>query len=244
MKSVEEKAAEAMDADAEVTVVNNVNQLITKERADIEVREGKFAPVNLTESTRIAKGLLESGCLPRQFDTLPKILMGQQFLRQLGLPDIAGFPMLCLVNGAYSLHTNGPKAVCQAFIEEDGEFWFDKDYKEVCFANKNLQSEIYGAYYRVIRKGVRGITERVFTVDDAKAAKLWGKVGPWQSYSKRMLQCRARAWALRDAFPDKLLGVAIAEDFGATIEAGRLIETESDQAPRLAEKFINQGEEK
>jgi hypothetical protein len=51
-----------------------------------------------------------------------------------------------------------------------------------------------------------------FTVADAKKASLWGKAGPWTQYSKRMLQLRARGFALRDAFPDVLKGLITAEE--------------------------------
>jgi hypothetical protein len=53
---------------------------------------------------------------------------------------------------------------------------------------------------------------RSFSVADAKKASLWGKAGPWSNYPKRMLQMRARSWALRDAFPDVLRGIGIKEE--------------------------------
>jgi hypothetical protein len=49
-------------------------------------------------------------------------------------------------------------------------------------------------------------------MEDAKRAGLAGKQGPWQQYPKRMLQMRARAFALRDVFPDVLRGVYVAEE--------------------------------
>jgi hypothetical protein len=51
-----------------------------------------------------------------------------------------------------------------------------------------------------------------FSVSDAKKAGLWGKSGPWTQYPKRMLQLRARGFALRDAFPDVLKGLVTAEE--------------------------------
>lgn len=53
---------------------------------------------------------------------------------------------------------------------------------------------------------------RTFTMDEAKKAGLLSKQGPWQAYPKRMLQMRARAFALRDVFPDILRGIGIAEE--------------------------------
>jgi hypothetical protein len=43
-------------------------------------------------------------------------------------------------------------------------------------------------------------------------AGLWGKPGPWQQYGPRMLQMRARGFAIRDVFPDALRGVITAEE--------------------------------
>ena len=53
---------------------------------------------------------------------------------------------------------------------------------------------------------------RSFSMDDAKAAGLLGKQGPWTQYPKRMRQMRARAFAVRDVFPDVLKGLPVAEE--------------------------------
>ena len=77
------------------------------------------------------------------------------------------------------------------------------------------------------RKGKRPVEQR-FSVDDAKKAGLWGKQGPWQNYPKRMLQMRARGFALRDAFPDALRGLVLAE------EAQDFVEKEINPLPESA----------
>jgi len=53
---------------------------------------------------------------------------------------------------------------------------------------------------------------KTFSVEDAKRAGLWQKPGPWTDYPKRMLAMRARAFALRDAFPDVLAGLYLREE--------------------------------
>ena len=62
------------------------------------------------------------------------------------------------------------------------------------------------------RRGYEKPTVVRFSVADAKKAQLWGKSGPWTQYSRRMLQMRARGFALRDAFPDVLRGLVTAEE--------------------------------
>ena len=66
-------------------------------------------------------------------------------------------------------------------------------------------------FCEVIRKG-EPPQRRTFSVADAKRAKLWGKTGPWSDYCDRMLQLRARGFALRDVFPDVLRGLVTAEE--------------------------------
>jgi len=63
----------------------------------------------------------------------------------------------------------------------------------------------------VYRKGEDPHT-REFSQLDAITARLWGKPGPWSSYPKRMLQMRARSWALRDKFSDNLSGIMAWEE--------------------------------
>ena len=58
----------------------------------------------------------------------------------------------------------------------------------------------------VIRNGEPPVV-REFGYVEAKQAGLWGKAGPWTQYPARMLQMRARGFALRDAFPDALRGL-------------------------------------
>lgn len=60
-----------------------------------------------------------------------------------------------------------------------------------------------------------------FSVEDAKLAGLWNKTGPWKQYPKRMLQMRARGFALRDGFADVLGGLYLREE----------IEDAADNAP-------------
>src|SRR5215467_1393977 len=51
-----------------------------------------------------------------------------------------------------------------------------------------------------------------FSQEDAQRAALWGKPGPWTQYPQRMLQMRARGFALRDQFADALKGLISREE--------------------------------
>src|SRR5690606_26021257 len=74
------------------------------------------------------------------------------------------------------------------------------------------------------------------SVADAKAADLWGKVGPWKEYPFRMLRFRARSFALRDTFGDALRGLLSAEEAQDIEErqvTGRVIDDEPANVAEL-----------
>ena len=51
-----------------------------------------------------------------------------------------------------------------------------------------------------------------FDLNKAKKAGLLGKAGVWTQYPERMMQLRARAFALRNRFPDALKGIKSREE--------------------------------
>src|SRR5690606_3367586 len=85
---------------------------------------------------------------------------------------------------------------------------------------------------------------------------LWGKSGPWQQYPKRMLQWRARGWAIRDAAPHALFGMTAEElrdieehrgpEHAKEInprEAGAAKPAQPLEPPQLVELYTADGEE-
>lgn len=55
-----------------------------------------------------------------------------------------------------------------------------------------------------------------FTIDDAKKAGLWDKVGPWTQYPGQMLVNRAVSMLLRRIIPEALSGMYLAEELENT----------------------------
>ena len=86
-------------------------------------------------------------------------------------------------------------------------------------------------------------------LDDAKRAGLLGKKGPWTEYPQRMLQMRARSWALRDGFADVLKGLSVreeAQDIPETIEPSGPVTVEEKTATlrdRLAAMKVTSADE-
>jgi hypothetical protein len=95
----------------------------------------------------------------------------------------------------------------------------------------------------VIKRRDRSAVVRTFSEADAKKAGLWGKSGPWAQYPARMLQMRARGWALRDAFPDALKGLGIREevqDYQVKVARGREVASSVVlPEPETADEFFD-----
>lgn len=156
-----------------------------------------LAPQNLEEAFKFAEILSKSKLVPKDFEgNQGNILVAIQWGAELGLQPMQAMQNIAVINGRPSLWGDSVIALvkasplCEYVVEEVKE---------------------NGATCRVKRRG-EPEQIRTFTVDDARSANLWGKQGPWSNYPKRMLQMRARSWALRDVFPDVLRGMPIAEE--------------------------------
>lgn len=166
--------------------------------AVVEAKQSfSLAPQNLEEAFKFAEILSKSKLVPKDFEgNQGNILVAIQWGAELGLQPMQAMQNIAVINGRPSLWGDSVIALVKAsplceYVVEDVT-----DTAATC---------------RVKR---RGEPEQVrhFTVDDAKKAGLYGKQGPWTQYPKRMMQMRARSWALRDVFPDVLRGMPVAEE--------------------------------
>lgn len=167
----------------------------------ITTRSG-FAPQTLTEAMEFSKLLAESSMVPRQYQGKPQdVLVCVQWGQELGLAPMQALQNIAVINGKPSVYGDAAMALVQhSPVCEDIEEYFEDEGTPnpvaVCVAK---------------RKGRKPVVAK-FTVEDAKRAGLWGKQGPWTQYPKRMMQMRARGFALRDAFPDVLKGLITIEE--------------------------------
>jgi len=162
-----------------------------------------FAPVTLDEAMRFSEMLAKSQMVPKAYQGRPEdVLVAVQWGKELGLAPLQALQNIACINGKPSVYGDAAMALVQASAVCDGvDEHFEGEegtgkYTAVCVAK---------------RKGRNPVIAR-FSVEDAKRAGLWGKSGPWQAYPKRMLQMRARGFALRDAYPDVLKGLITAEE--------------------------------
>lgn len=166
--------------------------------AVVEAKQSfSLAPQNLEEAFKFADILSKSKLVPKDFEgNQGNILVAIQWGAELGLQPMQAMQNIAVINGRPSLWGDSVIALVKA--------------SPLCeYVVEDVTDS--GATCRVKRRG-EPEQIRTFTVNDAKAANLWGKQGPWSNYPKRMLQMRARSWALRDVFPDVLRGMPVAEE--------------------------------
>ena len=156
----------------------------------------------ISEAMTFGKMLAESSFVPKDFRGKPEdCVLAVQHGAELGLGPMQSVQSIAVINGRPSIWGDAAialvkgSAVCEYISERiEGE---GDSMTAICEAKRRTDPTA---------------TVSTFSVADAKKAGLWGKAGPWQQYPKRMLQLRARGFALRDAFPDILRGLVTAEE--------------------------------
>lgn len=158
-----------------------------------------LVPQSLDEAFRVAQAIAASGLAPRGLDKPEQVMVAIMAGAELGLAPFQALQSFAIVNNRPTLWGDGLMAVARAQGIKARE-WIDGD------------GDTAVAHCEVTRPDTGETIARSFSVSDAKKAGLWNKQGPWQQYPKRMLQMRARAWALRDGCADMLRGFQVREE--------------------------------
>lgn len=156
-----------------------------------------LSPRNFEEAWRLANLMAESEMVPKDFKMKPgNCLIAVQWGAEIGLKAMQAVQNIAIINGRPSLWGDVMLALVRA--------------NPLCEYVVETPTAS-GCVCRVKRRG-EPEQSREFTVEDAREAGLLNKDGPWKQYRKRMLQMRARGWALRDVFTDVLRGLSMAEE--------------------------------
>ena len=227
-----ETAAGACPSDGSHKKTNSMKnetagQLVLPEKKAVEISLDQHGVQlrSFDEMARFCKAIINSGLAPKGFNSPEAVMVAVQHGLELGLAPMQALQSIAVVNGkpviygdtALALATSHP-----AFL----------DIEETVEGNVATC---------VVKRRDRSAVVRTFSEADAKKAGLWGKTGPWQQYPNRMLQMRARSWALRDAFPDALRGLGIREevqDYQIKTARGREVAS-SVVLPETADEFFD-----
>lgn len=160
-----------------------------------------IVPQSMEDAYRLATAICKAQMAPKGLDTPEKAMVAIMHGLEIGLTPMAALQRIAVVNGRPTIWGDGAvglvrgSGLCE-YINES--VTGDGDQRVALCAAK--------------RKGEAAEIRRTFSVVDAKRAGLWGKAGPWTQYPDRMLQMRARAFALRDLFADVLGGLYLREE--------------------------------
>lgn len=156
-----------------------------------------LSPQTFEQALTFSQYLADSDMVPKDFKGKPgNCLVAIQWGMEIGLKPLQAMQNIAVINGRPSLWGDAVIAlarnspVCEYVVEEDD------GRVATCKVKRRGEPEQI----------------RTFSMEDAKIAGLLGKAGPWTQYPKRMRQMRARAFAIRDVFPDVLKGLPVAEE--------------------------------
>jgi hypothetical protein len=165
-------------------------------------RASGLALQSFDDAFRFSKMVAASEFAPKDFKNKPEsCLLAIQHGSEVGLSPMQSLQSIAVINGRPTIWGDAALALVQAcpvceyvreYMEGEGD-----NLTAVCEAK---------------RQGYPSPSVSRFSVADAKKAGLWGKSGPWTQYASRMLQLRARGFALRNAFADALRGLVTAEE--------------------------------
>ena len=174
-----------------------------KQMQSIKSKAFDMIPKTFDESIKYAEFLSKSNILPANLQGRPHDVFAMvQTGLEIGITPMQAVRFLAVVNGRVSIWGD----MMLALVFNSGLM---ESFSETI--NGNV------ATCEVKRKGGFSNTS-TFSMDDAATAGLLRKSGVWQQYPKRMLQLRARGFALRNLFPDVLNGLSMTEEFDEYIE--------------------------
>jgi hypothetical protein len=162
-------------------------------------------PQSIQEAAHLAEVIYKSGTAPRGMNPssiMVSIMRGaaigiEPFQAIDKIPIVNGRPLIMGEAALALVRGSGKASYVKEWLEGEGD-------KRIAYCEAKRGEEIIA---------------RQFAVTDARKAGLWGKSGPWTQYPDRMLGMRARAFCLRDGFPDVLGGLYLKEEFdGVTMD--------------------------
>ena len=182
--------------------------------------KNSLEPTTLQEAMKFSDILASSTMVPRDFQGKPgNVLVAIQWGREVGLGPLQALQNIAVINGRPSIWGDAALALVRG-------------HPDCLSVQEGVEGEgeARQGWCEVTRRGEQP-QRRTFSVVDAKRAGLWGKSGPWTQYPDRMLQLRARGFAIRDVFPDALRGVMTREEAEDTPPEPRHVENLASVAP-------------
>lgn len=167
-----------------------------------------IVPQSWQEITAIAGAICRARMAPKSYcdkegnPLADKVAVAIMHGMEVGMTPMASLQSIAVINGMPGLYGDGMLAVVRASglledIRETDEWDKEGPLTATC---------------EVKRRGEPQWGKTVVARADCQKAGWWTKDGPWRNTPHRMMQMRARGWALRDKFADVLRGLHSAEE--------------------------------
>ena len=163
-----------------------------------EQGDSAFELKTFAELERFSKIAAESDFVPKDYKGKPgNVMIAVMYGNEIGLLPLQALQSIAVVNGRPIIWGDAALALVRASAACKGvKEWSEGSMKDGT-----------AVYYCEVKRNSEVITGQ-FSIEQSKKAGLWGN-NTWAKYPERMLQLRARGFALRDAFPDVLRGMHI-----------------------------------
>lgn len=180
-------------------------------------------PKSFEEAWRFAEIAAKSDMVPKNYQDKPEnVLVAVQMGRRVGIGAMQSVQNIANINGIPAMYGDLLLAICLTHSSC------------VDVVEKMTGTGDNMAAHCMAQRHGRKLVSRSFSIADAKTAGLWQgmsikedwkrKQSPWVKYPKRMLQMRARSWALRDTFPDVLQGLGCVEELREVVREDGTVE--------------------
>lgn len=158
---------------------------------------------NLKEALEFANIVAKTDFAPKEMKNKPNdLLLAMQMGAELGLKPMQAIQNIAVINGRPSVWGDAALAVV-------------KNHKDFEYCSEYLEENNTVAICEIKRKG-EPLKKVKFSIKDAERAGLLtdrtSSFSAWKKYPERMLQMRARGFAIRDSFPDALKGLVTSEE--------------------------------
>ena len=148
---------------------------------------------------RISHSLANSNLVPDAFRGRPNdVFVAINMGSELGMEPFQAIQSIAVIDGKPCLYGDGLIGVVRAS-------------PKCMWIEETLSDDGLVATCRTQRKGDPNPITASYSMADAMQAGIDSKFN-WKKHPKRMLQMRARAYCLRDAFPDLLKGLGVVEE--------------------------------
>lgn len=157
-----------------------------------------MTPQSFGQALKIAETLSKSGLVPSAYkDKAADIVVAMAWGAELGLPPLSAIQNIAVINGRPALWGDAVLAIVKTKPDYEyvKESFDEATMTATCIAKRKGEPE----------------SKATFSQKDAEDAGLWGR-STWKAYPRRMLQMRARSFAIRDAFPHHMKGIGFAEE--------------------------------